>query len=346
MRFSQTGEWGPVQGEFAMSFDLQQRIRRTGEWPLIYGHRGARGEMPESSMDGFRLLDDIGIAAVEFDVQNARGSDPVIWHDATLQAGKVRDQTGRWLENDGPKICETSVRELKAYDIGALQPGSKARSAFPEQATLSNIDIPTLKELFEWAQDSRRMVLNLEVKSYADRTDLGDSPKELVGSILPLIGQYGLAERIVVSSFDWRVLSAFRRAAPDIRLGYLSYQNLADPEDDANIYDKSPWMDGLELSNGKRLPELVKDAGGTVWSPYYTELTREDLDLAHALGLVVNVWTVNTREDLRRMKNLGVDGVITDYPTRAKALWEDMQVEGKQGYLPEHGGLDSQGNSR
>ena len=72
-------------------------------------------------------------------------------------------------------------------------------------------------------------------------------------------------------------------------------------------------------------------------------LTQEDLDLAHELGLVVNVWTVNSDEDLKRMKNMGVDGVITDYPTRAKALWEEMVVAGEQGNLSEHGGLKSQG---
>ncbi|MBO6893445.1 MAG: hypothetical protein JJ866_15995 [Roseibium sp.] len=326
-----------------MPFDLERRIRRTGKLPLIYGHRGARGEMPESSIDGFHLLDDIGVVAVEFDVQNAKGHEPVIWHDARLQAGKVRDPSGRWLTADGPKICETSAQDLKAYDIGALQPGSTARSAFPQQAALSNVAIPTLEELLHWATSSAQMVLNLEIKSYADRTDLGDGPEELLGSILPLVREFRLADRVIVSSFDWRVLSAFRKADPDICLGYLTYQNLADPEDDANIYDKSPWMDGLELSAGKRLPELVKDAGGLVWSPYFTELTQEDLDLAHAIGLVVNVWTVNSDEDLKRMKNMGVDGVITDYPTRAKALWDDMLAAEGRGNPFENDRSNSQG---
>ncbi|WP_299473142.1 glycerophosphodiester phosphodiesterase family protein [uncultured Roseibium sp.] len=326
-----------------MSFGLERHIRRTGKLPLIYGHRGARGEIPENSMDGFRLLDDIGVTAVEFDVQNARDHQPVIWHDATLQVGKVRNRSGIWLDTDGPKICETSVLDLKSYDIGSLQPGSKARSTFPEQSALSNIEIPTLEELFEWAKASPRMVLNLEVKSFANRTDLGDSPEELLGSILPLVEKSHLAERIIVSSFDWRVLHAFRQAAPEIPLGYLTYQNLEDPEDDANIYDNSPWMDGLEWSSSKRLPDLVKEAGGTVWSPYFSELTQDDLDLAHRLGLVVNVWTVNSVEDMKRMKDMGVDGVITDYPTRAKALWDDIMTAEEQGNLSVNDRSNSQG---
>lgn len=297
-------------------------------------------------MEGFRLLEDIGVMAVEFDVQNARGEQPIVWHDATLEDGKIRDADGHWLKGDGPKVIETSARDLKAYDIGALQPGSNAQAAFPDQAGLSGIRILTLEEFCDWAKNCPQMVLNLEIKSYADRTDLGDSPEVLARSVLAVLRQYELLDRMIVSSFDWRVLSEFQREAPEISLGYLTFANQADAEDEANIFENSPWMDGLSLVGGKRLPEVVKAAGGTVWSPYFTQLTQDDLDLAHELGLVVNVWTVNSHEDLKRMKNMGVDGVITDYPTRAKALWEEMQVEGEQGNLPDHAGLDTQGNSR
>jgi glycerophosphoryl diester phosphodiesterase len=65
---------------------------------------------------------------------------------------------------------------------------------------------------------------------------------------------------------------------------------------------------------------MVKAAGGAVWSPYYGEVTRENVQQAQALGLKVVVWTVNTEDDMRRMIDLGVDGVITDYPDRLRRV--------------------------
>ena len=59
---------------------------------------------------------------------------------------------------------------------------------------------------------------------------------------------------------------------------------------------------------------MVKAAGGATWSPYYREITRENVEEAHALGLEVVVWTVNEAADMRRMIELRVDGIISDYP--------------------------------
>ena len=64
---------------------------------------------------------------------------------------------------------------------------------------------------------------------------------------------------------------------------------------------------------------MVKAAGGAVWSPYYGEITRESVKEAQALGLKVVVWTVNEPADMRRMIELGVDGIISDYPDRLRA---------------------------
>jgi glycerophosphoryl diester phosphodiesterase len=65
---------------------------------------------------------------------------------------------------------------------------------------------------------------------------------------------------------------------------------------------------------------MVKAAGGAVWSPYYLDVDAARVREAHALGLKVIVWTVNEPAQVERMRDLGVDGLITDRPDIAKKV--------------------------
>jgi glycerophosphoryl diester phosphodiesterase len=87
----------------------------------------------------------------------------------------------------------------------------------------------------------------------------------------------------------------------------------------------SPWSAGFHVSRfGGSLPRTVKAAGGAVWSPYYREVTRENVDEAQRLGLKVVVWTVNTETEIRNMIALRVDGIISDYPDLLRRVADEM----------------------
>jgi glycerophosphoryl diester phosphodiesterase len=123
-----------------------------------------------------------------------------------------------------------------------------------------------------------------------------------------------MAHRTAIQSFDWRTLQIVQSEAPEIPTVYLTARqdfldNVRAAEND------SPWSSGFHVSRfGGSLPRAVKAAGGAVWSPYYREVTRENLSEAQDLGLKVVVWTVNTEAEIRSMIALGVDGIISDYP--------------------------------
>ena len=139
-----------------------------------------------------------------------------------------------------------------------------------------------------------------------------------------------MAARTAIQSFDWRTLSVVQREAPEIPTVYLSAQQPW--QDNIRSGDSaSPWTAGLHVGGfGNSVPRMVKAAGGAVWSPYFGEVTADSVDEAHSLGLLVVVWTVNEPADMHRMIELGVDGIISDYPDRLR------QVAGAAGIrLPE-----------
>ena len=86
-----------------------------------------------------------------------------------------------------------------------------------------------------------------------------------------------------------------------------------------NIVDGSSWMGGVtRADHDGSLPQTIAALGGKVWCPYFKDLTQDALVMAQDLGLVVNVWTVNTLDDINRMADMGVNGIISDYPARVQ----------------------------
>jgi len=87
------------------------------------------------------------------------------------------------------------------------------------------------------------------------------------------------------------------------------------------------WVDGkfssLELFE---LPKVIKSLDGHVWCPFYRDVTKENVQQAHDLGLAVNAWTVNDEEDILRMIDYSIDGIITDYPEKVKKICQNENI--------------------
>ncbi|MCC5985193.1 MAG: hypothetical protein JJU42_12585 [Rhodobacteraceae bacterium] len=297
---------------------LHRLLRRTGALPRIYGHRGARGVLPENTMAGFDYLRGLGADGVEIDVQNAAGRVPVVIHDPRVPMALARTPDGVWLTEPGPKVIDLGVAALQAYDIGRLNPATPYGTHHPDQRPADGARVPTLDAFLSWAAEGAPEVLNIEIKSYAHRDDLGDPPAVLVEDVLSAVHRHGLAGRVLISSFDWRVLTAVRAADPMIARGYLSAET---SPSEGNVFDGSPWMDGLRLEDhGGSLPRLIAAQGGLVWCAWHRDLTAARVAEAQALGVAVNAWTVNTPEDIAAVIAQGVDGIITDLPALAQEI--------------------------
>jgi len=281
----------------------------------IQGHRGARGLMPENTLPAFARALEIGVTTLELDCGVTRDGAVVVSHDSALNSDITRGPDGRWLDRPGPLISTLTFGQLRDYDVGRIRPDSDYARRFPRQQAVDGTTIPCLTDVFLLAQrGAHAMRFNIETKISPLAPEATAAPGAFTAAIIHLIKTHNLAGRATLQSFDWRTLQIAQEACPEIKTVYLSAQQ---PELDtiAATALVSPWNGGLHVSafNGS-IPRMVHAAGGAAWSPHYTEVTQALLDEAHALALEVVVWTVNDTAAMRRMIELGVDGIITDYP--------------------------------
>ena len=294
----------------------------------IYGHRGARGEIAENSIEGFKHTFALGIKAVEFDVVISKDKIPVLYHYFHLISDIVKDEKGNWLKNSELKVFDKSYEELRKYNIGGLNPESKHGKRFKEQKLLKNAKIPKLSELLELAsrKENKDVFLNIEVKSTPFKLGLTPIPSDTVSLILKDIDTHKLEDRIIISSFDWRILYELKKQNPRILRGFITLQqDLSTTK--KNIYENSPWMaKNYSLDELFLLPNIIKSLEGHVWSAFYRDVTKQNVELAHKHGLATCVWTVNREQDIIRMIEYGVDGIITDYPKKVQEICKSKNI--------------------
>lgn len=286
-----------------MAFDLQ-------------GHRGARGLAPENTLAGFKVALDLGVSTLETDLAVTGDNQLVISHDPVLNADLTRGPDGQWLATGGPAIRMLTLAELGRYDIGRVNPASRYGQQWPEQKPVDGQRFPTPAQLFAMAGPAVRF--NIEIKTDPNRPDLTIDPAAFARLTVEAVRRAGVVPRTTVQSFDWRGLLEAKRLAPEIATACLSIESTNFDTVQRASGRPSPWLAGLDLAaHGGSVPRLAKAAGCAAWSPFWRNVTAENVKEAQALGLKVVPWTVNVPAEMTRLIDLGVDGLITDYPDRA-----------------------------
>ena len=110
----------------------------------IYGHRGARGDIVENSISGFRYTFDLGIRAVEFDVVISKDDIPVLFHDYRLNPDLVKDASGNWITDKNMKLVDLTYEEISKYNIESIKPDTKYAKRFKNQQSAKDERIPKL----------------------------------------------------------------------------------------------------------------------------------------------------------------------------------------------------------
>ena len=288
----------------------------------LQGHRGARGLLPENTLPAFARALTIGVTTLELDTAITRDGVVVVSHDATLNPDITRDAKGQWIKRDDIAINAIGFAELQQYDVGRINPQSVYAGRFPDQKPLDGTRIPRLAEVFALARNAgnNHVRFNIETKISPEHAKRTLPPTEFARALIALIRAEQLEARVTIQSFDWRTLRVVQQEAPQITTVYLTaQQSWLDNIRAGN--SSSPWTADRHISQfGGSLPRLVNGAGGTIWSPYFGDVTRDAVREAQQLGLKIIVWTVNESRDIERMIDFGVDGIISDYPDRLRRV--------------------------
>lgn len=246
--------------------DDQAGVPRAEGRPLVLGHRGASEDAPENTLAAFRLAMAQGADGFELDA----------WRCASGEVVVIHDEDARRVAGSPLRIPDARLPELRALDVGRWK-GPTHRGE----------GIPLLLEVLEALPGA---VVNVELKSRGRDLRVAQAAAEA-------IARAGARGRVIVSSFDFRLVSAFRLAAPDVPVGLL-------------FDGDHPWRLRTALAARLLRAAAVHPAAALV--------TAERVARWHERGLQVNAWTADAPEEVTRLTRLGVDAIITDAPGRTR----------------------------
>ncbi|WP_461163640.1 glycerophosphodiester phosphodiesterase family protein [Arthrobacter sp. R4-81] len=303
---------------------------RNGSFDL-QSHRGGRGEWTEESLAAFANSLELGVTTLELDTHLTEDGKVIVWHDDTIQANKCID-TAPAVAGDaefpyvGDRVAELSLAQVETLNCGYTQ-----LAGYPEQDVIEDNRIAELTDVYQLARDydAQKVRFNVETK-VEDGKAGGEGMVALTKAVVAEIYKAGMAERTTLQSFDWSSLNLTREIAPDLPLVALSS---GDAWLEVGKPGASPNLGGLDIDDyDGSLAKAAAAQGYDVVSPTFRSVTPDMIAEAHQLGLPVIPWTVNTTEDMERLMDLGVDGIITDYPTRLRTLMDERGLKLPKAY--------------
>lgn len=261
------------------------------------GHRGARGQLPENTVEAMRRALQDGVKTLEMDVVVTVDSIIVLSHEPFLNSAICLDTNGEDLSNEAHKynIFQMTFEELKAYDCG-----SKVYESFAGQEKFK-VYKPSLSEVILAAEETsvflnREMpYYNIEIKSKPEWDGVyHPEVATYVDLLMKEISKSKIEERTNLQSFDKRSLQYAHENYPQMLLSLL-------------VEDAT-----------KSFAEHIEELGfmPDIYSCHYKLLNPKMVKELQAQGIKVIPWTVNEIEEAQKLIKMGVDGIITDYPAR------------------------------
>ena len=266
----------------------------------LQAHRGGASIYPENSIQAFQQAIEMDVTTLELDVVVSKDSMIVVSHEPFMRPGLCKTPEGEPVESaEEYNLYEMTYAEIKTFDCGSLP-----SEEFPKRKNLETYK-PLLSEVIQlttsnFRERGTRVSLNIELKSSPETDNIyHPEPEEFVRLVLLTIKNELIpVYKITLQSFDERIIREVNEKYPMFQTAYLV--------NEGNVFDN--------ITKIKSVPKI--------YSPYYELLDSLQVKQAHDMGMKVIPWTVNEFKDMKALLEMGVDGLITDYPNLAKAIQE------------------------
>ena len=238
------------------------------------------------------------IQTLEMDVVVSKDNQVVVSHEPWMNEEICEGEAHQPFHGKEINLFAIPYSEMMKYDCG-----SKPYPRFPRQVKIKTHK-PLLKDLILESEKKiknlqKSIVYSIEIKSTPVDEATGYQPpyRQFTDLVMKTILEQLPKERVLIQSFDWRVLRYLHRKYPSISTSAL--------------YEKSDFSP-FKLT----LKSVLKELGFTpsVISPDYHELTSKLVHDFQEKGIKVIPWTVNEPSEMKALREMGVDGIITDYP--------------------------------
>ena len=263
----------------------------------LQGHRGARGLLPENSIPAFLKALELGVTTLEMDAVISQDLQVVVSHEPWFNGHICNQPSGSPVPVDEDRSF--NLFELPYHEIARFDCGSRGNPAFPRQEKMRTSK-PLLSAVIDAAEayaDTHGLppvLYNIETKSSPARDGIyHPDPETFTRLLYEVISEKEIVDRATIQSFDPRTLRVARSLNPELSLALLVANH-----------------DQLDFEGH------VERLGFTpaIYSPHYELVDRTLVEAAHEKDMLIIPWTVNTMEEMRNLVELGVDGLITDYP--------------------------------
>ena len=288
----------------SISFAQQPASKNMKHFPKFYkeGHRGTRGLMPENTIPSMKKAIDDGANVIEVDIQISKDNMVLVAHDAYINPTFSLMADGSEIpEQDATKyiLYQMDYSEIRKFDVG-----SKMHKDFPQQKKIRTY-IPLLGELIDSVEQHTTtkgrpgVIYNIEIKSNPEKDGIYQpEPRTLIKLVMDVVRSKKIANRFYLQSFDVRQIKEVHKSYPDVVIGFLTSNRDRSMEDNLKLIGFKP----------------------DIYSPQYKLATKQLIKECHSQGMKFVPWTVNTTDEMTELINLGVDGIITDYPNLLNQL--------------------------
>ena len=274
--------------------------------PIVHAHRGGAAIYPENTIPAMLHAVEIGVPMLELDLHVTRDSQVVVSHDAYMNPIKALKPNGEEIPIDSARmysIYSMTYDSLKRYDVG-----SRPNPAFPNRKNLK-CSVPLVSDLIDSVEHSTQskglcpVGYNIEIKSWPDKDGIYSPDYRTFADLcMRVLLSKNLGDRLLLQCFDPRTLNYVHEKYPNVRLSYL-------------VEDMTVDFDEL-MKRINFVPQVI--------SPNHAMVDSAFMDKSRKLGMEVAPWTVDEKDEILRLRTLGVDAIITNRPDSVMTWLKDL----------------------